>query len=62
MKTEIDKSLPLAYSQKENQNAVAYGCHDIKKTQCTNTFHNESKNVFEPMFVLESKREEKIKS
>ena len=34
----------------------------FKKSQSTNTFHNERKKVFEPMFVLESKRKDKIKS
>ena len=71
MKNKIDKSRHLACIHKENQNAVVYGCRDVaiilrqpyfKKSQCTNTFHNERKKVFEPMFVLEGKKEEKIKS
>ena len=50
---------------------MAYDCRDVaiilrqlkfKKTQSTNTFHYERKKVFEPMFVLESKRKDKIKS
>ena len=50
---------------------MAYDCHDVaiilrqlkfKKSQSTHTFHNERKRVFEPMFVLESKRNDKIKS
>ena len=71
VKNEIDKFRNLACIQKENRNAVAYDCRDIviilrqlkfKKSQSTNTFHNERKKVFEPMFVLESKRKDKIKS
>ena len=34
----------------------------FKNSQSTNTFHNERKKVLEPMFVLESKRKDKIKS
>ena len=30
----------------------------FKKSQSTNTFHHEPKKVFEPMFVLESKRKD----
>ena len=71
VKNEIDKFRHLSCIQKENQNAVAYDCRDIaiilrqlkfKKSQSTNIFHNERKTVFEPMFVLESKRKDKIKS
>ena len=44
---------------------MAYDCHvvkiilrqlKLKNSQSTNTFHNERKKVFEPMFVLKSKR------
>ena len=68
---EIDKFRHLACIQKENRNAVANDCSDVaiilrqlkfKKSQSTNTFHNERKKVFEPMFVLESKRKDIIKS
>ena len=31
----------------------------FKKSQSTNTYHKERKKVFEPMFVLESKRKDK---
>ena len=50
---------------------MAYDCRDVgiilrqlkfKKSQSTNTFHNERKKVFEPMFVFESKRKDTIKS
>ena len=70
VKNEIDKFLHLACIKK-NRNAVAYDCHDVaiilrqlkfKKSHSTNTFHNERKKVFEPMFVLESKMKDKIKS
>ena len=33
-----------------------------KKSQSPHTFHYERKKVFEPMFVLESKRKDKFKS
>ena len=48
-----------------------YDCRDVviilrqlkfKKSQSTHTFHNERKKVFKPMFVLESKMKDKIKS
>ena len=64
MKNEFDKFRQLACIQKENRNAVAYDSGDVaiilrqikfKKSQSANTFHNERKKVFEPMFVLESK-------
>ena len=47
---------------------MAYDCRDVaiilrqlkfKKSQSTNTYHKERKKVFEPMFVLESKRKDK---
>ena len=47
---------------------MAYDCRDVaiilrqlkfKKSQSTNTFHYKQKKVFEPMFVLESKRKDK---
>ena len=69
MKNKIDMSNHLARIHLENRNAVFYGWrdvaiilrqHEFKKSQCT--FHNERKKVFEPMLVLESKKEEKIKS
>ena len=50
---------------------MAYDCREVviilrqlklKKSQSTHTFHNERKKVFEPMFVLESKMKDKIKS
>ena len=50
---------------------MADGCRDVaiilrhpkfKKSQSTNTFHYERKKVFEPMFVLESTSNVKIKS
>ena len=53
LKNEIDKFRHLACVQKENRNAVAYDCHDVKiilrqlkfkKPQSTNTFHNERKS------------------
>ena len=68
MKNKIDKSRHLACIQQENENGVAYGCHDVpiilrqpkfKKSQSINTSYNECKKVFEPMFVIESKRSEK---
>ena len=71
VKNRIDKFRYLACIQKENRNAVAYFCRDVtivltqlkfKKSQSTHTFHCERKKVFEPMFVLESKRNDKIKS
>ena len=61
----------LACIQKENRNTVAYDCRDVviiltqlefKKSQSTNTFNNERKTVFEPMFVLERQRKDKSKS
>ena len=69
-KNKIDKFRHLACIQLENRNAVAYDCRDVaiilrqlkfKKSQSTNAFHYERK-VFEPMFVLGSKRKDKIKS
>ena len=71
VKNKIDKFRHLACSKKENRNAVAYDCRDVaiilrqlkfKKSQSAHTFHYERKKVFEPMFVLESKRKDKIKS
>ena len=72
MKNEIDKFRHLACIQLEKQNAVAYDCRDVamnlrqlelkKKSQSTDTFHNERKKVFEVMFVLESTRKDKVKS
>ena len=72
MKHKIDKFLHLACIQLENRNAVAYDCRDLaiilrqlelKKSQSTNTFHDEQKKkVFELMFVLESIRKDKVKS
>ena len=71
VKNEIDKFCHLACIQKENQNAVANDCRDVaiilrqlklKKSKSTNTFHNERKKVLEPMFILESKGRDKIKS
>ena len=68
VKNEIDKFCHLACIQLENRNVVAYDCREVaiilrqlkfKKSQSTHTFHNERKNVFEPTFVLESKRKEK---
>ena len=58
-------------SKIEYFHAVAYDYRDIaiilrqlkfKKSQSTNTFHYERKNVFEMMFVLKSERKDKIKS
>ena len=52
MKNKIDRFSHLACIQKENRNAVAYDCRDVaiilkqlnlKKSQSTNTFHNERK-------------------
>ena len=34
----------------------------FKKSQSPHTFHYEQKKVFEPMFVLESKRKDKNKT
>ena len=34
----------------------------IQKVTDTSTFHDERKKVFKPMFVLESKGKDKIKS
>ena len=71
VKNKIDRLRHLACIQKENRNAVAYDCRDVaiilkqlkfKKSQCTDTFHNERKKVFEPMFVLERQRKDKSKS
>ena len=54
VKNKIDKFHHLACIQKENQNAVAYECRDVaiilrqlkfKKSQSTNTFHNERTDV-----------------
>ena len=54
VKNKIDKFCHLASIQKENRNAVAYDCRDVviilrqlkfKKSQSTNTFHNERKRV-----------------
>ena len=48
---------------------MVYDCRNVaiilrqlkfKKPQSTNTFHYERKEVFELMFVLESKRKEKV--
>ena len=48
---------------------MAYGCHDtaiilrqpkFKKSQSINTFHNQCKKVFEPMFVLKRKEKDKV--
>ena len=67
---KIDKFRHLACIQKENRNVVAYDCRDVamilrqlkfKKSQGPHTFHYERKKVFEPMFVFESKRIDKIK-
>ena len=50
VKNEIDMFRHLACILKENRNAVAYDCRDVaiilrqlkfKKSQSTNTFHNE---------------------
>ena len=55
LKNEIDKFRHLACIQLENWNAVAYDCRDVamilrqlkfKKSQSTNTFHNERKKSF----------------
>ena len=71
VKNKIDKFRHLACIRKENRKPVAYDCRDVaiilrqlefKKSQSTHTFHNERKIVFKPMFVLESKRKDKIKS
>ena len=67
VKNKIDKFRHLACIQQENRIAVAYDCRDVaiivkKKSQSTHTFHNERKKVSEPMFVLESKMKDKIKS
>ena len=71
MKNKIDEFRDLACIQQENRNAMAYDCRDVaiilrqlkfEKSQSTHTFHNEQKKVFEPMFVLESKRKDKIKA
>ena len=71
VKNKIDKFRHSACIQKENRNAVAYDSRDVaiilrqlkfKKSQSTNTFNYERKKVFEPMFVLESKMKDKIKS
>ena len=71
VKNKIDKFRHLVCIQQENRNAVANDSRDVaiilrqlkfKKSQNTHTFLNERKKVFEPMFVLESKRKEKIKS
>ena len=43
-------------------NAIFLRQLKFKKSQSTNTFHYERKKVFEPMFVLERKRKDKIKS
>ena len=65
---KIDRFRNLACVQKETRNAVAYDCRDVaiilkqlkfKKSKSTNTFHNERKKVFAPMFVLERQRKEK---
>ena len=65
---KIDRFRHLACVQKENRNAAAYDCRDVaitlkqlkfKKSQSTNTFHNERKKTFEPMFVLERQWKEK---
>ena len=49
---------------------MAYGCREVaiilrhpkfKKSQSINTFHDERKKVFEPMFVLESTGKDKMK-
>ena len=69
MKNEIDKFRHLACIQKENRNAVAYDCRDVaiilrqlklKQSQSTYTFHNEPKEIFEPMFVLKAKGKTKL--
>ena len=50
---------------------MAYDCRDVaiilrqlkfKKSQSTDTLHNERKKVFKLMFVLKSKGKDKIKS
>ena len=71
VKNETDMFRHLACIKKENRNAVAYDCRDVaiilrqlkfKKSQSTHTFHYERKKVFGPMFVLESKWKDNIKS
>ena len=71
VKNKIDKFRHLACIQLQIRNVVAYDWRDVaiilrqlkfKKSQSNNTFHYERKKVFEPMFVLESKRKDKIKS
>ena len=71
VKYKFDKFRHLACIHQESRTAVAYDCRGVaiilrqlkfKKSQSTNTFHYERKKVFEPMFVLESKRKNKIKS
>ena len=71
VKNKIDRFSHLACIQKENRNAVDNDCRDVviilkqlkfKKSQSTNTFHNERKKVFEPMFVLERQWKDKSKS
>ena len=71
VKNKIDKFRHLAYIQLENRNAWTYDCRGVaiilrqlkfKKSQSAHTFHNERKKFFEPMFVLESKRKDKIKT
>ena len=71
VKNEIDKFRHLACIQLENRNAVTYDCRDVaiilrqlkfKKSQSTNTFHNERKKVFKLMFVFEIIWKDKVKS
>ena len=71
VRNKIDKFRHQACIQQENRNALAYDCRDVaiilrqlkfKKSQSLHTFHYERKKVFEPMFFLESKRKDKIKS
>ena len=69
VKNKIERFRHLACIQKENRNAVAYDCNDValilkqlqfKKSQSTNTFHNERKKFSNRCLFL--KNNEKTKA
>ena len=68
MKNKIDKSRHSACIHKENRNAVVYCCRDVAiiLRQPYLKSHSVSipsiMNVFEQMFVCESKMEENVNS
>ena len=64
VKNKIDKFRHLACILLENRNALAYDCRDLaiilrqlkfKKSQSTNTFHNEQKKFSNRCLFLKAK-------